>query len=127
MKSFTYHNYVSPLDPQYHATSTPAGDRAEALALKALGYGSSDARTVVSSTKGLTGHGLSFAGVLEAAICVLCLGEGIVPGNAALTEPDPACEGLRLPTTTEARELRYVLNNSSGFGGSNVCHLFSRS
>jgi 3-oxoacyl-(acyl-carrier-protein) synthase len=109
-----------------HATSTPAGDRAEALALKALGYGDTGVKTLVSSTKGLTGHGLSLASALEAAICVLCLDQGIVPGNAALTEPDPTCEGLRLPTSTETADLRLVLNNSSGFGGSNVCQLFSR-
>jgi 3-oxoacyl-[acyl-carrier-protein] synthase-1 len=109
-----------------HATSTPAGDRAEALALKALGFSDSGVATRVSSTKGLTGHGLSYAGALEAAICVLCLGEGIVPGNAALTEPDPACDGLQLPTRTEPADLRLVLNNSSGFGGTNVCQLFAR-
>lgn len=109
-----------------HATSTPAGDRAEALALNSLGFNHPGVETQVSSTKGLTGHGLSYAGALEAAICVLCLNEKIVPGNAALVEPDPACEGLSLPTHTESREVRRVLNNSSGFGGSNVCHLFSR-
>jgi 3-oxoacyl-(acyl-carrier-protein) synthase len=109
-----------------HATSTPAGDRAEARALQALGFGGAGAQTHVSSTKGLTGHALSCAGLLEAAICVLCLGAGVVPGNAALQEPDAACGGLRLPTRTVEVPLRYVLNNSSGFGGSNVCHLFGR-
>ena len=109
-----------------HATSTPAGDRAEALALRAVGFADEGVETKVSSTKGLTGHGLSHAGVLEAAICVLCLAEGIVSGNAALREPDPICEGLALPTQTEPTDLRLVLNNSSGFGGSNVCHLFAK-
>ena len=107
-----------------HATSTPAGDRAEATALKALGFAGQG--TPVSSTKGLHGHGLSYAGSLEAAICVMCLSSGIVPGNAALTDPDPACEGLNLPTTTEAKDLRIVLNNNSGFGGSNVCQVFAK-
>lgn len=106
-----------------HATSTPAGDRAEALALKALGFAETDTR--ISSTKGLTGHGLSLAGGLEAALCVLGICEGIVPGNAALTDPDPACEGLHLPTATEDAALELVLNTSSGFGGANVCHLFA--
>ena len=108
-----------------HATSTPAGDRAEALALKALGFGDPGVDTLGSSTKGLSGLGLSYAGALEAALCVLSISEGIVPGNAALTEPDPACEGLRLPTTTETTTPRLVLNTSSGFGGSNVCHLLA--
>ena len=106
-----------------HATSTPAGDRAEALAIKALGYARPEADTLISSTKGLTGHGLSFAGALEAAISVLCLQQGIIPGNAALDQPDPACEGLRLPAGTVDRNPLLILNNSSGFGGSNVTHL----
>ena len=109
-----------------HATSTPSGDRAEAIALQALGYGDASVETLISSTKGLTGHGLSYASALEAAICVLCITEGIVPGNAGLTEPDPSCEGLRLPTSTEEADLRLVLNSSSGFGGANVCQLFAR-
>ena len=109
-----------------HATSTPAGDRAEALAMKAVGFADKNAGTLVSSTKGLTGHGLSYAGALEAAICILCIGHGIIPGNAALEQPDPVCDGLRLPTKTESKDLRLVLNNSSGFGGSNVCHLFTK-
>ena len=107
-----------------HATSTPAGDKAEAIALKAIGCADPDIHTSISSTKGLTGHGLSYAGALEAAISVLCLQRGILPGNAALTDPDPACEGLNLPTRSEDRPLRTVMNNSSGFGGSNVTHLF---
>ncbi|MEZ5301871.1 MAG: beta-ketoacyl-[acyl-carrier-protein] synthase family protein [Verrucomicrobiales bacterium] len=109
-----------------HATSTPAGDRAEAQALKALGFADAEAGALVSSTKGVTGHGLSYAGALEAALCILCLNEGIVPGNAALAEPDPVCDGLRLPVKTERRDLRLALNNSSGFGGANVCRLFAQ-
>lgn len=104
-----------------HATSTPAGDRAEAAALSSLPF----QKAKISSTKGLTGHGLSYAGVLEAALCALCIHEEIVPGNAALTAPDPSCDDLNLPTRTEKTDLRLVLNNSSGFGGSNVCHLLA--
>ena len=110
-----------------HATSTPAGDRAEALALKSLGYANANgSETLVSSTKGVTGHGLSYSGALEAGISALCIDGGLVPGNAALGDPDPVCDGLHLPVRTESRDLRLVLNNSSGFGGSNVCHLFAK-
>jgi 3-oxoacyl-(acyl-carrier-protein) synthase len=94
--------------------------------LRSLGYANGEGRTFISSTKGLTGHGLSYSGVLEAAICALSIREGIVPGNAALEDPDEAFDGLRLPTRTENHPLHLVLNNSSGFGGTNVCHLFSR-
>ncbi len=105
-----------------HATSTPVGDRAEALALRAV-FTEAGARPRISSTKGLTGHPLSMAGVMEATFCSLALAEGFIPGNAHLRTPDAACEGLDLPRATLAEAPRWVLNNSSGFGGSNVCHV----
>ena len=108
-----------------HATSTPAGDRAEALALRAV-FTAHAAHPSVSSTKALTGHGLSLAGALEAAFCVLAVSDGVVPGNAHLAEPDEACAGLNLPRASATARPAIVLNNSSGFGGANVCHVFSR-
>lgn len=109
-----------------HATSTPAGDRSEALALRQV-FASGGAQPKVSSTKGLTGHPLSMAGVMEAAFCVLALDEGFIPGNTNLDEPDPACAGLDLPRKTLDLAPGVILNNSSGFGGSNVCHVLRRS
>lgn len=116
---------IKPSDLDYinaHATSTPAGDRSEALALRAVLGDSS--HVPISSTKGLTGHGLSMAGVMEAAFCVLALEEKFIPGNAHLATADPACEGLNLPRRSLDAQPRLVMNNSSGFGGSNVCHVF---
>ena len=116
---------VKPGDIDYvnaHGTSTPVGDRAEALALRSV-FADAGARPRVSSTKALTGHPLSLAGTMEAAFCVLALTEGFMPGNPHLVTPDPACEGLDLPRATVAIPPRIVLNNSSGFGGSNVCHV----
>ena len=107
-----------------HAPSTPAGDRSEALALRSIFE--PGAGPLVSSTKGLTGHGLSMAGVMEAAFCVLTLNEGFVPGNAALRQPDPVCEGLNLPREAVDCAPQVVMNNTSGFGGSNVCHVFRK-
>jgi 3-oxoacyl-(acyl-carrier-protein) synthase len=113
---------LSPADIDYvhaHATSTPVGDRAEALALRDV-FTSLGAHPVVSSTKGLTGHGLSLAGAMETGFCALATRHGFMPGNAALQNPDPACAGLDLPRASVARRPRHVLKNSSGFGGSNV-------
>lgn len=107
-----------------HATSTPAGDRSEALALRAIFPGARRPR--VSSTKALTGHGLSLAGAMEAAFCVLAGTEGFVPGAAHLGELDPECAGLDLPRETLDETPGLILNNSSGFGGSNVCHVIRR-
>ena len=108
-----------------HATSTPGGDRSEALALHAV-FTASGAKPRVSSTKALTGHGLSLAGAMEAAFCTLAIAENFIPGAAHLEEPDPVCDGLDLPRTSLEESPRLVLNNSSGFGGSNVCHILRR-
>lgn len=105
-----------------HATSTQVGDRAEALALRAV-FGESSSKPAISSTKGLTGHGLSMAGAMEAAFCALMLRQGFIAGNPHLVEPDPACEGLHLPRETLSVASNLVISNSSGFGGSNVCHV----
>lgn len=106
-----------------HATSTPAGDRAEARAIHEV-FTKNGARPAVSSTKALTGHGLSMAGIMEAAFSVLALDEGFIPGQAHLREPDAEAATLNLPPATVDGHPRYVLNNSSGFGGANVCHVF---
>jgi 3-oxoacyl-[acyl-carrier-protein] synthase-1 len=119
---------LAPADIDYinaHATSTPVGDRAEALALRAV-FTDTGARPRVSATKALTGHPLSMSGVMEAAFCSLALADGFVPGNPHLITPDPACDGLDLPRTTLDTGPAIALNNSSGFGGSNVCHVLRR-
>ncbi len=108
-----------------HATSTPIGDISEVKALKAV-LGSDAARVAVSSTKALTGHGLSLAGAMESGFCALALREGFIPGSAHITQLDPACEGMNIPRTTESATCRVVLNNSSGFGGANVCVVLRR-
>jgi 3-oxoacyl-(acyl-carrier-protein) synthase len=105
-----------------HATSTPVGDRAEATALKTL-FDEAGASPRISSTKGLTGHPLSMAGAMEAAFCAVAMREGFMPGNPHLQVVDECCAGLNLPRETILERPKYVLNNSSGFGGSNVCHV----
>jgi 3-oxoacyl-(acyl-carrier-protein) synthase len=120
---------VTPGEIDYvnaHATSTPTGDLSETHALQAT-FTAQGARPLVSSTKGLTGHGLSMSGVMETAFCALGLAEGFIPGNAQLENPDPACGGLNLPRTTVSQAPRLVLKNSSGFGGSNACLVLRRS
>ena len=98
---------------------------ATALALKGT-FTDVGARPRVSSTKGLTGHPLSMAGVMEAAFCALALRDGFIPGNVNLLTPDAACEGLDLPRASIDAQPKVILNNTSGFGGSNVCHILRR-
>ncbi|MSU51505.1 MAG: beta-ketoacyl-[acyl-carrier-protein] synthase family protein [Opitutus sp.] len=119
---------VAPADVDYvnaHATSTLIGDISEARALRAV-FKEATPRVAVSSTKALTGHGLSLAGAMESAFCALALREGFVPGNAHLTKVDPECEGLNIPRITESRQANIVVKNSSGFGGANVALVFKR-
>ena len=106
-----------------HATSTPIGDLSEARALKAIFHGS-PTRPAVSSTKALTGHGLSLAGAMEAGFCALAIKEGFMPGSAHISRIDPACVGLNIIRATLPHRPNVVLSNSSGFGGANVVLVF---
>jgi len=101
-----------------HATSTLAGDLAELRALKRVFSGAKV--PAVSSTKSLTGHGLSLAGAMEAAFCCLALKEGFFPVSANIRELDPECEGVDVIAAPRDGAPEVVLSNSSGFGGSNV-------
>jgi 3-oxoacyl-(acyl-carrier-protein) synthase len=106
-----------------HATATPLGDPAECRALKNVFKENSP---LISSTKSQTGHGLSMAGALEAAICCLSIDEGFTPVSLNITELDPACEGLRIVTGAVDHAPRIVLSNSSAFGGANVSLILRR-
>ena len=117
---------VAPEDVDYvnaHATSTPIGDISEAKALKAIFTGN-PSRPAVSSTKALTGHGLSLAGAMEAGFCALAMKEGFIPGSAHISNLDPACAGLNIIRATLPQRPNVVISNSSGFGGANVCLVF---
>jgi 3-oxoacyl-(acyl-carrier-protein) synthase len=107
-----------------HATSTPVGDRAEAVALTRL-FGERGLRPPVAATKGLTGHGLSLAGVMQAALAVLSIDGRFIPGNPHLVSAGPECDSLDLPRSTLGRGPGMILSNSCGFGGSNVCHVIA--
>jgi 3-oxoacyl-[acyl-carrier-protein] synthase I len=119
---------VAPEEIDYvnaHATSTLIGDVSEARALRAV-FKESASRPAVSSTKALTGHGLSLAGVMETAFCALVMRHGFTPGNAHLTNLDPECGGLNILRATEPAAPNCVLKNSSGFGGANVAIVLRR-
>lgn len=108
-----------------HATSTIIGDISEARALRSV-FKESLPKVAVSSTKALTGHGLSLAGAMESAFSAVALRDGFIPGNAHLSHVDPECADLNLPRTTEDRAAEIVIKNSSGFGGANVALVFKR-
>lgn len=120
---------IAPQDVDYvnaHATSTVIGDVSEARALRAV-FKEHLPKVAVSSTKALTGHGLSLAGAMETGFSCLALREGFIPGAAHIAKVDPECADLNLPPATEARAPRIVVKNSSGFGGANVALVLKRS
>ena len=107
-----------------HATSTPQGDLAEALAIKnALGEKAAES-AVLTSTKSMTGHLLGAAGALESIAVVLALHDRVVPPTINLDDP----EDIGLDVASEKRTLPdgdlAALNNSFGFGGHNVAIAF---
>jgi len=106
-----------------HATSTLIGDISEARAIRAV-FPAAATKPAVSSTKALTGHGLSLAGVMESGFCALAMRDKFTPGSAHITRLDPACEGLSIPRTTLPVGPSVVMKNSSGFGGANVAVIF---
>ena len=108
-----------------HATSTPAGDVAEANALrKALG---ADADHVaVSATKSMTGHLLGGAGAIESVFIVKALQERLAPPTINIENLDPAVtvDVVRgTPRALPAGDIA-ALNDSFGFGGHNVVLAF---
>jgi 3-oxoacyl-[acyl-carrier-protein] synthase-1 len=108
-----------------HATSTLIGDISEARALRSV-FGEMGVRPMISSTKALTGHGLSLAGAMETGFSALMFRHAFVPGSAHITRLDPACEGLNILRATQPLAPRVALKNSSGFGGANVALLLRR-
>ena len=97
-----------------HGTGSRQNDQAEAAAIERL-FGEGQR---CSSTKGATGHTLGAAGILEIAICCLAMQGNFFPGNANLKRLDPAFH-TRIEPEAAQGTVRYALNNSFGFGGSN--------
>jgi len=104
-----------------HATSTPAGDGAEARWIAEL----LGEQTVVSATKSMTGHLLGAAGAIEAIATVLAVKNDIVPPTINLDDPE---DDLQVDVPDKAREMPVpaALNDSFGFGGHNVALLFRK-
>ena len=110
---------VTPDDIDYinaHATSTPQGDMYEAVALARLFEGR---RALISSTKSMTGHECWMAGASEIVYCTLMMENGFVAPNINFENPDEYSAKLNIAAETKQTELRTVLSNSFGFGGTN--------
>ena len=110
-----------------HGTSTPVGDIAESQAVSAVfGEHALGKKLWVSSTKWMMGHLLGAAGAVESAVCALAIAEGRIPPTINLVDQDPECPLDYVANTARERRVKYALNNSFGFGGTNASLLFSR-
>jgi len=104
-----------------HGTGTPANDGSEAAAMRDV-FGPRG--VPVSSTKGITGHTLGAAGIVEAIVAILALEHQTLPGSPTLVSPDPAL-ALDIVMQPRADRIRFAMSNNFGFGGSNCSLVFA--
>ncbi|MCS3809336.1 beta-ketoacyl-ACP synthase II [Xanthomonas sp. 4461] len=108
-----------------HGTSTPLGDLAETLAMKRA-LGEHAYKTMVSSTKSMTGHLLGAAGGVEAIFSVMALHTGIIPPTINLEEASEGCDLDYVPNVAREVQVDAVMSNGFGFGGTNGTLVFKR-
>ena len=108
-----------------HGTSTPLGDINETMAIKAA-LGEYAKKTVVSSTKSMTGHLLGGAGGIESIFTVLALYHQKAPPTINLLNQDLECDLDYCANTARDMKIDVALKNNFGFGGTNGSLVFKR-
>ncbi len=109
-----------------HGTSTPLGDKNETEAIK-LAFGLDAAKkTVVNSTKSMTGHLLGGAGGLESVFTVLAVHHQVSPPTINIFNQDPECDLDYCANTARQMKIDVALKNNFGFGGTNGSLVFRR-
>jgi 3-oxoacyl-[acyl-carrier-protein] synthase-1 len=112
---------IRPSDIDYicaHATSTPAGDSAEADNILSV-FGENT--PWVSSLKSMTGHELWMSGASQAVYSIIMGMQGFIAPNINFKRPDKRSEKLKIVEQTIESPPRKILCNSAGFGGTNAC------
>ena len=107
-----------------HGTSTPAGDLTELQAIKSVFEKDIPA---ISSTKSLSGHSLGAAGVHEAIYCLIMIKEGFLVGSINIDNIAEGAEEFPIIQENKELEVKRVLSNSFGFGGTNASLIFEKS
>ncbi len=119
---------LNPEDVDYinaHGTATILGDIAETRALKIV-FGPAAHKVAISSTKSAIGHLLGATAGVEAIAGVMAIRHQTLPPTINLHHPDPECDLDYVPLTARDAQVRYVMNNSFGFGGHNTCVIFKK-
>ena len=106
-----------------HGTSTPAGDITE---LKAIENVFGKDLPLISSTKSLSGHSLGAAGVHESIFCLIMMKEGFAAGSANIENLDEGAINFPIIQKNQETELKKILSNSFGFGGTNATLIFEK-
>ena len=106
-----------------HATSSRQGDMYEAIALDRLFNGQ---HALISSTKGMTGHECWMAGASEIVYSLIMMQNNFVAPNLNFDNPDEYSEKLNIARQTVETEVRTVLSNSFGFGGTNSALIIAK-
>ena len=118
---------LTPADIEYinaHGTSTPQGDVAETLAIKAV-FGN-DTRVAVSSSKSMIGHLLGAAGAVEGIFTALAVRHQVAHPTINLENPSEDCDLDYIPHQAREMRIEAALTNSFGFGGTNGSLVFTR-
>ncbi len=118
---------LQPGDLDYinaHGTSTMA-DTIELGAVERL-LGDAASKVTMSSTKSATGHLLGAAGAIEAIFSILAIRDQVAPPTINLDNPAVETPIDLAPNAKRAREVRYALSNSFGFGGTNASVIFGK-
>ena len=108
-----------------HGTSTPLGDVVESKAIRELFSDHAD-KILVSSTKSMTGHLLGAAGAIESIFSILSIRDNIIPPTINLDNPDNDANLNLVAKESLNQEINYVMNNTFGFGGTNVSLIFKK-
>ncbi len=119
---------LKPGDIDYinaHGTSTPMNDLSETIAMKTV-FKDHIRKLPVSSTKSMTGHLLGAAGGVEAIFSLLAIRDSIIPPTINYEEADPECDLDYVPNVARKKDVRIVMSNSFGFGGTNATLIFKR-
>ncbi|HEY3861697.1 MAG TPA: beta-ketoacyl-[acyl-carrier-protein] synthase family protein [Verrucomicrobiae bacterium] len=99
-----------------HGTGTPYNDAMEAAALRGV-FGKNS--PPISGAKGMLGHTLGAAGVVETILCVLAMQERLLPGTARLNETAEDAPAGVMKAPSPCARLDWALKLNSGFGGVN--------
>ena len=123
LKAFQMHGKDNIDYINAHGTSTPAGDPVELESIKKV---FKDKIPPISSTKSQTGHTLGAAGALESIFSLLMLKNSFISKTLNLSDSIDEGEGLDLVSEVRNQDLDAVMNNSFGFGGTNVSLVFEK-